>query len=118
LKLLRQFLIIAGVSLLGEILHSLVPLPIPASIYGLVLMLAFLGTGLIPLGALRQAGNFLVEIMPVMFIPATVGLIEAWASLRRMLIPAVITVIITTWIVMAVSGSVTQAARKRRWLKK
>ena len=35
-----------AVSFVGEILHAVLPLPIPASIYGLVLMLALLMTGI------------------------------------------------------------------------
>ena len=59
-----------AVSFVGEILHAVLPLPIPASIYGLVLMLALLMTGALKLDAVEDAGKFMIEIMPVMFIPA------------------------------------------------
>ena len=64
MKYFKQFGIILTVSFLGELLHALIPLPVPASIYGLVLMLAALITGLIPLDRVREAGSFLIEIMP------------------------------------------------------
>lgn len=67
MKFIRQFLIILAVSFVGELLNYFIPLPIPASIYGLVLMLICLQRGIIPLEAVRETGKFLVEIMPLMF---------------------------------------------------
>ena len=108
MNLLKQFSRILLVSLLGEILKTLLPLPIPASVYGLVLMLVFLRTGLLKVEQVRQAALFLIEIMPVMFIPAAVGLTEAWSSLAPVLLPVAVTTLFTTVLVMAVTGSVTQ----------
>ena len=77
MKYLRQFCIILLVSALGEGLHILLPLPVPASVYGLVLMLGALASGILKLEQVEEAADFLVEIMPVMFVPAGVGLLEA-----------------------------------------
>lgn len=82
LKLLRQILIILLLSLVGEGLHALLPLPVPASVYGLVLMLLCLCTGILRLDQVERASDFLIEIMPVMFVPAAVGLTESWEQLR------------------------------------
>ena len=108
MKYFRQFCIIIVISCLGEVCHFWLPLPIPASIYGLLLMLAALCTRLIPLDSVKDAGKFLIDIMPVMFIPAAVGLLESWGGLRPMLIPLLIIVPVTTILVMVVSGRVTQ----------
>lgn len=108
MKYFRQFCIIIVISCLGELCHFWLPLPIPASIYGLLLMLAALCTRLIPLDSVKDAGKFLIDIMPVMFIPAAVGLLESWGVLRPMLIPLLIIVPVTTILVMVVSGRVTQ----------
>ena len=89
MKYLKQFGIILFVSLLGELLRMLIPLPIPASVYGLVLMLILLMTGIIKLQQIKEVSAFLIEIMPVMFIPAGVGLLESWPSLRPVWIPVV-----------------------------
>ena len=69
MKYLRQFCIILLVSALGEGLHILLPLPVPASVYGLVLMLGALASGILKLEQVEEAADFLVEIMPVMFVP-------------------------------------------------
>lgn len=108
-KLLRQFLVIMAVSFIGEILHAVLPLPIPASIYGLVLMLALLMTGALKLDAVEDAGKFMIEIMPVMFIPAGVGLMESWGELKAVLVPVLVITLVSTIVVIVVSGRVTQA---------
>ena len=105
MKYVRQFAVILTVSFLGEVLRAVLPLPVPASIYGLLLMLAL---HIIPLHAVKDAGKFLVEIMPLMFIPAAVGLTESWGRISPILIELLIVTAVSTVFVMAVSGRVTQ----------
>ena len=114
LKLLRQFLIILLLSFVGEGLHALLPLPVPASVYGLVLMLLCLCTGLIRLDQVERAADFLIVIMPVMFVPAAVGLTESWDQLRGVLVPVLVIMVLTTVLVMVVTGHVTQFVMKWR----
>ena len=95
MKFLRQFMIILLLSFLGEVLKMFIPLPIPASVYGLVLMLVCLMTGVLKTSQVKDAAFFLIEIMPVMFIPAAAGLIDSWKVLQPLLLPIlVITVVI------------------------
>ena len=108
-KLLYQFGIIMFVTFLGEFLHCLIPLPIPASIYGLLLMLAGLMTKVIKLEQVKIAADFLIEIMPPMFIPAAVGLIVTWSDLKVILVPVLVITCITTVFVMVVTGRTAQA---------
>lgn len=114
MKYLKQFFIIIVISFLGEILHAVIPLPVPASIYGIVLLYTGLMTGIVPLASVREVGVFLIEIMPVMFVPAAVGLIESWELLSDKLISYVIVTFLTTVIVMAVTGVVTQKVIRSR----
>lgn len=113
MRYLKQFTIILTISLLGEVLHYIIPLPVPASIYGLLLMLAALMTGVVKRDSVREAGAFLVEIMPVMFIPAAVGLLEAWGVLRPVWLPVAVITVVSTVLVMGVSGLVTQFVIRR-----
>ncbi len=108
MKYLKQFLIILFVSFLGEILNYLIPLPIPASIYGILLMFLALELHIIPLESVREAGRFLIEIMPVMFIPAAVGLLNKWGILKPNWLIYTVIMFATTFIVMILSGKVTQ----------
>ncbi len=108
MKYLKQFLIILAVSLVGEILKAVLPLPIPASIYGMVLMFILLLTGVIKIEQVRETGKFLIEIMPVMFIPAGVGLMSSWSVLEPVLLPVSIITVITIFTVMGATGMISQ----------
>lgn len=108
MKFMKQFGVILTITFLGEILRYVIPLPIPASIYGLLLMLLALKSGVVKLGQVKETGDFLIEIMPMMFIPAAVGLLASWDALKEIWFPVVVITLLTTIIVMAVSGLVTQ----------
>ena len=113
MKYLKQFLIILVISLIGELLNKLLPLPVPASIYGMVILFIGLLSGVIKLSSVKEAGSFLIEIMPVMFIPAGVGLMSSWLNLKPIIIPVCIITVAEIFTVMIVSGHVTQFIVKR-----
>lgn len=112
MKLVFQFARILTVCFLGEALAAMLPLPLPASVYGLVLMLAALKLGVLRLEQVKDAGRFLVGILPLLFLPAAVGVMDLWAELRGMLLPCVLAAGPVTLLVMAVSGWVTQLAQR------
>ena len=118
MKYVRQFLLIQAISFIGELLKYVLPLPIPASIYGMAILFAGLMTGLIKLEAVKDTGKFLIEIMPLMFIPAGVGLMVSWGRLKPVLVPVCVVTVVTIITVMAVTGRVSQFVirrdRKRR----
>lgn len=103
-----QFLIILGFSFAGEFLHWLLPLPIPAGIYGILLLFAALELKLVKVADIRDVSAFLITAMPVMFIPAAAGLMESWGIIADSPVPYVLITFLTTFIVMGVSGAVTQ----------
>lgn len=110
MKYMRQFGIILGVTWVGEILKHYIPLPIPASIYGLIIMLILLMTGIVKVQSVKTVATFLIEIMPLMFIPAAVGLLTSWGQLKRIIVPVCIITVISTVVVMVISGKVTEFA--------
>lgn len=108
MKYVKQFLIILGISLVGELLKEQIDLPVPASIYGMAILFICLLTGVIKLEAVRETGKFLIEIMPVMFIPAGVGLLESWGILQPVLLPVSIITVVTSVTVMLATGRIAQ----------
>lgn len=108
MKFIKQLRIILSISFVAEVMEYFIPLPVAASIYGLVLMLIGLVTGLIPLKEVEDAADFLVEIMPIMFIPATVGIMTSIEALKQMLVPLCVISIVSTVLVFGVTGRVTQ----------
>ena len=112
MKYLKQFLIILAVSFIGEAFHHIIPLPVPASIYGLVLMFILLCTGILKLDDVKDTAEFLILIMPVMFIPAGVRLMVSWNDLRPVLLPAVLILLVTTVLVFFVTGKTASLLMK------
>ena len=113
MKYLRQLLIILIFSFIGEVLHSLIPIQVPASIYGLVLLFIALLTGIIQLPQVKEAAKYLIEIMPLMFIPAAVGLLEAWNIIQSVWLQYLAVTAVSTVFVMAVAGRATQYMIRR-----
>jgi len=118
MKYIKELGIILLISFVGELLHSLLPLPVPASIYGLVLLFVCLVTGIVKLEQVNTTARYLIEIMPLMFIPAGVGLLSAWGVLKPVIVPVAVITVLSTIIVMGVSGRVTQAILRMGGRKK
>ena len=114
MKWMKQFGIILLISFVGEILEKWIPLPIPASIYGIILLFLCLKLNIIPHEAVHETGKFLIEIMPLMCIPAAVGLLETWDVIAPAWLEYVAVTVISTWVVMIVSGRVTQFVIRRK----
>lgn len=108
MKYIRQFLWILLFAFAGEVCRFLIPLPVPASIYGLLLLLAALLSGAVRLESVKEASAFLIEIMPLMFIPAAVGLLDSWGALQGIFWQVMTATVVSTVLVMGVSGLVTQ----------
>ena len=108
MKYVIQFMIIIGFSFIGEFLHYILPLPIPASIYGIVLLFAALELKILKVNDIREVSSFLIAVTPMMFIPAAVGLVDSWDIISSSLLKYIIVTFVTTFVVMGVSGLVTQ----------
>lgn len=114
MKYIHQFLIIMTISFIGELLGLLLPLPIPASVYGLVIMLICLFTRVIKLSQIEDVADWLILIMPVLFVPSAVSLINvSEAIMKEILVIAVVT-LISTIVVMVVTGKVAQVIIERK----
>ena len=112
MKLIRQVTWIIFFTFSGEMCNKLLPLPVPAGVYGLIFMLIFLMQGIIPLDAVEQVGNFMLETMSIMFLPAAVGIMTVTKLLMPVLVPYLVIIVLSTIIVMAVTGLVSQRILK------
>ena len=108
MRYLSQFMIILGFTLIGETLHHLIPLPIPASVYGLVLLFLALCFGIIKVERVKQAGDFLISVMPVLFVSPMVGIAERWGLIAPHLVPIVLILLSTTALTFGIAGRITQ----------
>lgn len=114
MKILRQFLVVLAFAFAGEVLHALLPLPVPAAVYGLALLFLALQSGLLPLAAVQRAGQLLLKLMPVLFIAPAVGLTESWPLLADSWAAVLVILAVSTVAVFGVAGAVTQALLGRR----
>ena len=108
MKHLGQIAIIAGVSLVGELLSYVIPLPVPGSIYGLLLMLLLLITKTIRLRQVKAVASWLLSLMPIMFVGPTVSLMTSYESYKSFLIPVIVICVVTTILTMAITGCMAQ----------
>lgn len=114
MKFLKQICLVILFSFLGELLKALLPVPIPASIYGMVLLFAALMLKIIPGEAVRDSGTFLSSILPLLFVSPAVNLIDCWDQVKPVVIPLAIVILLTTVLTFGVSGVVTQWLMSRK----
>ena len=114
MKYVKQIGIILGITMVGEILYQVLPLPVPAGVYGLFIMLAALMSKAVKLESVEGTGNFLMDTMTMMFIPATVGIVECIGEVKAVLVPFLIIIGISTLLVMAVTGCMAQWVMGRK----
>ena len=113
MRYLSQFLIILGFTLAGETLHRIIPLPVPASVYGLVLLFLALCLGLLKVERVKQAGDFLISVMPVLFVSPMVGIAERWGLIAPHLMPIVLILLSTTALTFGIAGRIAQRLIRR-----
>lgn len=89
-KYIKQICIILVICLIAEAMEYFIPLPIAASMYGLVLMLIALTTKIIPLKEVENVSDFLTENLSIMFIPPTVGIMASVEEIKQMFVPLVV----------------------------
>ena len=109
MKYIKQLLIILLFTALGELLAYILPLPIPAAIYGLLLLFLALCFGAVKPEKISETAHFLIGAMPILFVAPTVSILSYWGIIAPNLVPIIVIVVVTTFLVFAVSGLVTKA---------
>ena len=108
MRFVKQFCVILFFSFMGELLHQWLPLPVPAAVYGIVLLFGALQSGLLPLAAVQQTGAFLTDLMPVLFVGPAVGLLESWPLVASRLLPLLVLVLGSTVFTFGAGGIMTR----------
>ncbi len=122
MKYMYQICIIATISFIAELMHFFIPLPIPASIYGLAILFSLLCLKVIKLSQVENAADFLISIMPLFFIAPSVGLMESFDSIKGQALALIFICFISTVVVTVCTGWIAQIMvhlrRKREGRKK
>ena len=104
MQFIKQFLIILLMSVLGGFLNWLIPLPIPATVWGMLLMFAALACGLIKLEQVEHTADFFLSVMPMLFIPYAVGLMDSYKLLAEHALPILVITLVSFFLCFAVTG--------------
>lgn len=104
-----QLSIIFGISFLGEVLNALLPLPVPASVYGLVILFVLLCTKIIKLEQVETVSEYMMAIMPLFFIEPTVGIMKSFDLIRGNVLSLFAASFLSFMAVMAVTGLISQS---------
>ena len=110
MKYLKEVTIIFGITMLGEFLNYLLPFPVPSGVYGLFILLLLLCTGALHTEDVAEVG----DTMPIMFIPAGVGLLDSVQEAESILVPLTVITVISTVFVMVATGCVAQSIIRRK----
>lgn len=113
-RFIVSFAIIFAISLIGELLHAYIPLPIPASVYGVLLLFLAMAGKVIPLEWVESGADLLIFIMPLLFVPSVVKLVTLKSLILDNLIPLLLIIVISSVVVMVVTGKVSQWMIERK----
>lgn len=108
MKIIKQIMIIGTVTFAGELCNLLLPLPVPASVYGMLMLFICLQTGAVKLYQIEETADFLMAVMPVMFIAPCVSLMDSIAGVKDSIPALVFICLFTTVTTMSVTGMTAQ----------
>jgi len=114
LQYIKQLVIILFISILGELCNAVLPLPIPAAVYGLAIMLVLLITGVLRLHQIEKVGNLFLEFMPIIFVPIALQILPVWKAFQNVILPFLIISVIGTFLIIVITGRVTQFIVERK----
>lgn len=113
MKYIKQLLIILTFTLAGEVLARVIPLPIPAAIYGFVLLFVALCTGALKKEHIDETAKLLISCLGLLFVAPAVNILAYLDVIKPALVPICVIVVSSTFLVFIVAGLVTQALRRK-----
>lgn len=112
MKLLKEIGILLTFAFLGDFISSVAHIPIPGNVMGMLILLVMLFIGVIKTDALEQVEKFFLSNLAFLFIPSGVGLIKVFGVVKNDLMTIMTIIIITTLIVLVISGWTVQLLQK------
>ncbi len=114
MRYIKQIMWILTFSFVGQVLEALIPLPVPAAVYGLVLLLIALFTELLKVEAVKETADLLISFMPVIFIAPAVKVLEYWGLIAPNVGAILVILVFSTVVIFAVSGLTAKWLMSRR----
>ena len=117
MKFFRESILLISIYFLSEIISKLLNLPVPGSIIGMILLFVLLTSNIIKIEKVENLANFFLDHLAFFFIPASVGLMTSFASLKGSIFKIILLCILTTIIVISVTGLTVQFICNRKSIK-
>lgn len=111
--LLKESAIILGIYALGEALAGLLETKFPGSVIAMLLLLSALHLRWVKVDDIRYISSFLLGYMPLFFIPAGVSVMVGYTLMEGFYIQIIALTLLSTLLVMAVTGRLVQYLLKR-----
>ena len=99
---LRAFVLIYACLYAGIFISSLLPITIPGSIIGMLLLFVLLGLHILPAKWVNPGCYVLIRYMALLFVPIGVGVMQYFALLSAQFGPVVVSCTISTLVVLVV----------------
>jgi len=104
----QQALTLAVILLISKIIESFIPIPMPASVIGLVLLFIALCTGIVKLGQVESVGTALTNNISFLFVPAGISVINSLPILSKSPVLIILLIIISTILLLISTGFASQ----------
>lgn len=117
MKFFRESILLLSIYFAGKIISNLLNLPVPGSIIGMILLFVLLTSHIVKVEKVENLANFFLDHLAFFFIPASVGLMTSFVSLKGSIFKIILLCILTTIIVIAVTGITVQFICNRKSVK-
>lgn len=115
--IIRYFAIIFGCLGIGELIVALTHIPFPSSIIGMLVLTLALHFGWIKLQAIKALSDLLISSLGLFFVPPSIGIMAYFKQIGQNFLAIFLSIIISTVVVIVVTGHVYQYLRKKLKLK-
>lgn len=99
---LRAFIAIYACLYAGIAISTILPITIPGSIIGMLLMFILLSLQILPAHWVKPGCHILIRYMALLFVPIGVGVMQYFTLLREQFGPIVVSCTVSTLIVLVV----------------
>ncbi|HDB3885022.1 TPA: antiholin-like murein hydrolase modulator LrgA [Staphylococcus aureus] len=108
----HQVIVIALVLFVSKIIESFMPIPMPASVIGLVLLFVLLCTGAVKLGEVEKVETTLTNNIGLLFVPAGISVVNSLGVISQAPFLIIGLIIVSTILLLICTGYVTQIIMK------
>ena len=115
--IIRYFAIIFGCLGIGELIVALTHIPFPSSIIGMLVLTLALHFGWIKLQAIKALSDLLISNLGLFFVPPSIGIMAYFKQIGQNFLAIFLSIIISTVVVIVVTGHMYQYLRKKLKLK-